>query len=367
MNIRRSFIGFIIIVAVMIVLVLWLGKKKSAEMPLAAASPTTNATLSAVAATSSQANRSVQTNVPPAQFASASAPTTTSQHSPPLLDRVAVLKEFLQANDADIVFYGRLEDQFSNAVGNAVVNFSIRYENLNGRGVQRGQITADENGSFKISGYRGQDISVVPEKAGYVPLEMKGSGNYSPALYPEGQRAHPDPNNPVVITMWKLQGGEHLIHFQTESRVPLDGAVTTFDLQTGRQVKSSGDVIVSVKSSPTPNIREEYDWQVTIQAIDGGFISSSDDFEKMFQAPDSGYEAKLDINFQKGTRQWTSRFNGIYYFTSRNGSCYGKVGIEVLSDVVKNGTVPMILNSYVNPAGSRNLEIDPKLVTEASP
>jgi hypothetical protein len=35
--------------------------------------------------------------------------------------------------------------------------------------------------------------------------------------------------------------------------------------------------------------------------------------------------------------------------------------------VVKDGTVPLIINSYLNPAGSRSLEIDPGTDTEAHP
>jgi hypothetical protein len=64
---------------------------------------------------------------------------------------------------------------------------------------------------------------------------------------------------------------------------------------------------------------------------------------------------------------WTSRFINSFCFTSRNAGCYGKLAIEVISDVVKNGTVPVIINSYVNPSGSRNLEIDPAMVTAAHP
>jgi hypothetical protein len=266
----------------------------------------------------------------------------------------------------DIVFYGRLADQFGNAVGNADVNFTVRYENVNDRGVQRGRVVADGNGLFKISGYRGQDISVVPEKNGYIPLEMKGIGNYSPVLYPEDQRAHPDPNNPVVIKMWKLQGGEHLIHFQTEIHVPIDGTPVNLDPQTG-QISSSGDLIVQVKTVSAPNVRQRYDWQATIQSINGGLISSSEEFEQMLKAPDTGYNSEFDIAYTKDAKPWSTTFNGVFYFTCRGGSCYGKLGIEILSDAVKDGAVPVILNSYLNPAASRNLEIDPTKVTEAHP
>jgi hypothetical protein len=366
MKIRSFIIWFIVIVAVLIALALWHGKKQPLEKPLAG-STTVNAASSADSVPSAPVNASVYTNMPPAEGASSATTVTNQSKSPLPQDKVTVLKEILQANDVDIVFYGRLEDQFGSAIGNTTINFSVRYENMSDRGVQRGRVVADGNGFFKIAGYRGQDISIVPEKAGYTPLEMKGIGNYSPVLYPEDQRAHPDPNNPIVIKMWKLQGGEHLVHFQTETRVPLDGATTTFDLQTGQRVQNGGDLTISVKTTPTPNIRERYDWQVNIQSVNGGLISSSEDFAQMFQAPESSYEPEFSMDYQRDVKPWTTTFNGVFYFTSRNQGCYGKIGLEVLSDVVKDGTIPVILNCYLNPAGSRNLEIDPAKVTEAHP
>jgi len=167
--------------------------------------------------------------------------------------------------------------------------------------------------------------------------------------------------------MWKLQGGERLIHYQTQMNVPLGGTPRAFDLQTGKQVESGGDIIVSVTSSPTPDVRQQYDWQVTIRAVDGGLFLSDKDFEQMFQAPDTGYQPQFVAAYQKGAQSWTTTLNDVFYLTSRSGRCYGKLGIEVLSDVVKNGTIPVILNSYLNPGGSRNLEINPQLVTEARP
>ena len=43
----------------------------------------------------------------------------------------------------------------------------------------------------------------------------------------------------------------------------------------------------------------------------------------------------------------------------------GKVDLAITTDFVKDGSVPISLGGYINLAGSRNLEIDPKLVTEA--
>jgi|ERR1035438_1621161 hypothetical protein len=357
MKIRGSIIWLVAIVAVLIALVLWHGKKQPVE---------TNAAPSVTTAPSQSVSVPVRTNESPTQVASSSTPAAirTPQSSLPQ-DKVGLLKEILQANDADIVFYGRLEDQFGNAVGNTPVNFAVRYENLNGRGVQRGQVVADENGLFKISGYRGQDLSVVPEKAGYVPLEMKGSGNYSPVLYSEDQRAHPDPNNPVVIKMWKQQGGEPLIHFSFNLRVPRDSTPVNFDFHTGTIVNAGGDLVIRLQCPLTPDTREQYDWQAIVQPVDGGIISNNERLELMFQAPDSGYESEFDIKNEKDVSPWSSTFHGGFYFKSHGGTCCGKFNLGIVIYAIRDGLVPITIDGYINPSGSRNLEIDPKFITEA--
>ena len=113
-----------------------------------------------------------------------------------------MLKEILQANDADIVFYGRLEDQLGRVVSGAEVDFNIQYENPQTRGNQSGRVMADANGVFTISGYKGANLTIVPRKAGYVLTATNATFRYSqisPGYFV------PEAGNPTVITMWKFK------------------------------------------------------------------------------------------------------------------------------------------------------------------
>src|SRR5208282_1534848 len=171
---------------------------------------------------------------PPAQVASSSAPAAASQsQSPPPQGKVAILKEILQANDADIVFYGRLEDQSGSAVSGAGVNFSIQYENPNTRGVQHGQTISDGNGFFTISGYKGANLTIMPKKAGYALATTSTSLRYS-QLQP-GYFV-PDANNPTVIKMWKLQGAEPLVNIDQHYKIHYISTPIDFDLLAGKIV-----------------------------------------------------------------------------------------------------------------------------------
>jgi hypothetical protein len=165
--------------------------------------------------------------------------------------------------------------------------------------------------------------------------------------------------------MWRLQGAQHLIHFSITAYIPLDGTSVAFDLQTCQQVKSGGDIALRITGPLKPNIMERYDWQAAVVGISGGVIKSTDSFDQMFEAPESGYEQEFDVGYQKDAKPWSDGLEGALYFKSRDGTLYGKLGIELTTDMVKNGAVPVVLDGYLNPADSRNLEIDSKLITGA--
>ena len=204
-------------------------------------------------------------------------------------------------------------------------------------------------------------MSVIPKKDGYVMIRTNGGAIYS-HFYPE-QQYHPDSNNPTVITMWKLQGAEPLTHFQFKVRVPHDGTPVRFDLQTAKIVDQGGDLVVRISSPSTPPTSEAYDWQVTLQLETGGLVLVNEiDLENMFSAPESGYESEFTIIKQKEIKPWSSRFIGGFYLKSRNH--FGKINLKIITDVAKDGSIPVTLSGYINLTESRNLEINQSLVTE---
>jgi hypothetical protein len=353
MKIRSSIFLFIVMIVTLIALVLWHGKKQPVETP-PTAEIETNAAPIATTTPSAPASVPAHVSTLPAQLV------TNGLPAPPQSKWEQLQPILATQNDQPIVFYGKVEDQFGNSIADAQIAADVRIYNGVQHTLERFSQKSDANGLFTISGYKGERLGLNVKKQGYVLVSISGSTIYS-KLWPENQRAHPDPNNPTVIKMYKLQGAEHLVSFNIKTYIPIDGTLIKFDLQTGRQVESGGDLTVSIKSSSVPRVQEGYDWEASIQMADGGIIQDSSGLglEKMFQAPDSGYAPEFDLNFQKGTQQWTSRFIGGFYFTSRNGQSYGKMAISIITDRIKNGNVPITINGYLNPAGSKNLEIDP--------
>ncbi len=363
MKIRGAILWLGAGVVVLLVLVVWLAKRPAATPVASPSEPPVETVEHPTAVTPAKAEVAPATRSAAASVTAVSNPAT----SLPVPGKVEQAREVLaRLNDVPIDFYGKVQDQFGQPVAGASITGSIIYDSGSSNGVREVQTVSDANGLFALHGGNGESLSVVPRKDGYALASTNAGFRYS-HFYPEARHV-PDPSQPAVIEMWKLQGAERLIHFQTKAYVRLDGTPSAFDLQTGKRVETGGDIIVRVESSPTPNATEKYDWRATIQAVNGGLMPANGvEFEQMYVAPESGYEPEFNISYQRDAQPWSTAFNGGFYLKSRGGSSYGKVGLGINTTIVKNGAVFVMLNAYVNPAGSRNLELDPALVAEVRP
>jgi len=176
MKIRGSIIGFVVIVAVLVALVLWYGKRQPVETNVA---PVVTGQTDVEGSSSTTANSS-------------------QSESPVQNDQAALPKNILQGNDANIAFYGHLEDQSGSPVSGAAIHFSILYKKVNGRGIQRGQVLSDINGFFTISGFSGDRLTIIPRKPGYALATTNVI-----FLYTQGSPGYfvPNANSPTVIQM----------------------------------------------------------------------------------------------------------------------------------------------------------------------
>jgi hypothetical protein len=290
-------------------------------------------------------------------------PTQTVTSTPRLEDKEQQMrKELSELNDVDIIFYGRLEDQFGHAVGNSLIKFEVPFNNGNSVGVHRGTIVADGTGCFTISGYKGKSLSVVPLKTGYALASLTGGGIYS-YLWPESQRAHPDPNNPVVIKMWKLQGAEPLASIDKEYTIPYTDRPLFFDLIAGRIVPAAGDIKLTV-NRPEGEVSEHnrQEWSIDLEAIGGGLIEFPDkEWVVSYAAPENGYQPRGTFKNNSGPN---SLILGLFV-KSRNGQVYSKLGLSIRINNLPDGLMYIKFGGVANTNWSRNWEGDPNTLKAA--
>jgi len=357
MKIRPPIILFCAVVIITAAWVIWLGKRPVA-LPLPTANqkqiPTTNQSAAILSSTNISINTVHSADV-------------IKEYRQGRISKAQVMIDVLSTeNDVPINFYGKLEDQFGNPVVGAEITGSTIIYNGTRTGSESASVVSDANGFFKLDIGKGESLGIMPKRAGYILATTSTFFKYS---HLESNPYIPDPNNPTTIKMWKLQGAEPLISFNFKAYIlPTDGSPVEFNLETGQQVQNGGNLLIRLQSTNAPSVRNEYNWQVSIQMADGGIIqdSSGPGLQNMFQAPETGYESEFDLNFQKNMQSWMSRFNSGFYLKTQ-GDKYGKLWLEIDTDVIKDATAYIILKGYLNPSGSRNLEIDPAKVTAAKP
>lgn len=362
MKIRSSILWFSVIVLTAIFLIVWYAKKRPESPTPAVTAPELLEDVSTALA--SQTKTNVDASKTNQQIVTAIG--LTNAATVPQKSQEEITRDrFATENDVPIVFYGKLEDQLGNPVagaeitGNTIINNGI----TNGHG--RFSAMSDASGFFQMDAGRGADLGIMPKKEGYVLATARTSFKYSRMFNPD--YFVPDSNVPVVIKMWKLQGAEHLIRFNIRTRIPIDGKPVLFDLHTGQLVQAGGDIAIQVKITIKPGVRQRYLWQATVQPKDGGIVPAEGRLDLRFQAPASDYESAFTLDNQTNDKDWSPSFHGGFYFKAHRDGVYGKFDLGIFTDVVKEDTIPVTLSGFINPAGSRNLEVNPALVTEAKP
>lgn len=351
MKIRRSILLFTVVMVAFMGLLLWYGKRQPRETQ-------------AVTRTESNVTpAAIMRNAPGVSLVATNAQTSKTPQSaqpamfPPGSKAERAIGLLSTYNDQPIVFYGKILDQKGDPVADALVNFGVRINNGAESTVKRGQVTSDANGAFTISGYKGESLGLGVEKRGYTWVSMDGSGIYS-KLWPEDERAHPDPNNPTIIKMWKLQGAEPLVKINGQYKLHYTGEPISFDLLTGKTVPTGGDIVLTVTRSPGSISRHNRpDWSVQVAAVNGGVMDSGGQEAVTYSAPDSGYQPSMTFIFSTNAPyKWFGEFNQGFFVMSRNGQVYSKLGLSFRINEEPNGFMYITFVGVANTNSSRNWE-----------
>lgn len=343
MKIRGSIILFIALCVILIIFLLWHGRVKSMVPPTATV-PTS------ISPTNAPANPPVQSNT---TIALAKGGGITNSLPPSKGQQMlAILSTY---NDVPIDFYGKVEDQSGSGVPNAVIMFNIRIENGTESTVQRGQVTADDNGVFSITGYKGQDLGLIAKKPGYTLATTETLFKYSPI------EDHPfvaNPGNPQIIKMWKQQGPASVVNINLQYKLHYTNAPINFDLIAGQIVPIGGDVILTVtRPGGTMSGRNRMDWSVQLASVDGGVIDSQGQESTIFEAPSIGYLPNMTFIFSTNAPyKWVEEFDQGLFVVSRNNQVYSKLGLSFRINKTPDDYMYISFNGIASTNGSRAWE-----------
>jgi hypothetical protein len=253
-----------------------------------------------------------------------------------------------------ISFYGRLEDQF----GNALSNFPLRVEVSQGGFFNDHIVTttvqSDERGYFEISGYKGVSLTILPAIRGYAWLSGNASVRFVHDL--DVPVFVPDANRPELITLWKSQGAEPLLQIDHKLRLSPSDFPANIDLVAGTNVAYGGDIKLaiherSVAASPEPS----NSWGVTVEAIGGGVVDPRGELRARYFAPDSGYTNSL--TFISGTNGNFDECSAELFLKSRGGHIYSHLWLSAFRNAKPpSNSITLELRGSCNTNSSRNFE-----------
>ena len=274
----------------------------------------------------------------------------------PTNEKVAAINAYILAENAKPQdFYGKVIDQNGDPVAGAVAVGTLMQ--LQGFDVPEKRETlrthTDANGEFEFVGIRGWQLAVAVEKKGF---EMgHNPGVFRPA-YKENSAFRTER---ALFRMWKVNGAEPMIHKKIEARISCDGSPITVDLLTGQRAEKGGDLTLSLTRKPLNiDLGKPFDWSLKLTVAEGGLIEITDYYPN--QAPMDGYESVISKEIHAGPPHFTGNaFDHSYYFKSRDGKVYGRMKVHIQADYQPPPT-RFEIEVFANPAGSRNLEYDPK-------
>ncbi len=121
--------------------------------------------------------------------------------------------------------------------------------------------------------------------------------------------------------------------------------------------RKEGEIKVTLERNPKKMVtyQDKYDWELKIEAIEGGIQRSNDVF--MYLAPDDGYYKQIEISYKKDEKNWKRDEIVHFYYKSDKGDMYARVTLNFRTGNPGPKT-GMTFTAYVNPNGSPNLEYD---------
>jgi hypothetical protein len=278
-----------------------------------------------------------------------------------------IINAWINQKNGRIDFWGIVVDQDNRPLPGVEITLEARVWTLGlklGADFPKFSRTSGPDGRFELTGLKGDVLDVMSfSKPGYRQSMEGEQGRIGFSYHGSPKDFVPDPANPVVLRLWKEKGAERLLSHQQNS-APLipDGSTMRIDLISGRQSANGAHLALRLWRDPLQIdrsiMRNNFSWRMEISAPGGGLQWRLDPFG--FEAPESGYEPTLIIGQTTDDPDWISNIDTEVYIRTAQGY-YCRVHIE-LNLSSQPPPCYLVLSSFLNPSGSRNLEYQRGLV-----
>lgn len=278
------------------------------------------------------------------------------------------LREYVAKRIADpeydwkqpINFYGKVVDESEQPVEGASADF--KWTDLSSNGTSEYHTVSDASGLFSMVSQKGKRLTVTASKPGYYSAADARLASFEYANPADGLFM-PDPKHPVIFHLRRKGETEPLVVMRGNMNVrgvgrkfalPTNGVPAGIDLLRGRNVVTGGQVEVQCWiANESGRFNEPYNWQYKVSVPGGGICPATNEFN--FEAPIEGYQPDMEVEVRSDLdRAWPNKTEGNFFLRLADGK------YALMKFTIYAGRNPFcIVESFVNPSGSRNLELDP--------
>jgi len=260
-----------------------------------------------------------------------------------------LLEEVRNWGKTPIVFYGKVVDEKSQAVNDALIRYSTTDLSPEGRTMRETRSSSD--GTFSIQHVHGKNLVVRVSKAGYYEYQDARRGfQYAGP----GDHFVPNKDKPEIFRLRKKEKQAPLLTRQKLFTFPTDGSFHSLLLFKALRKEgnlSDADIVVSFRRDQTQP-RGSQSWSLLLQVPQGGgLIESHEEF--MFLAPETGYQTNVQLGASR-----SADVEKQYYLRLPNNEGYARLKMTFIPNY--NETGAMDLDYAINPTTSRILESDEK-------
>lgn len=277
---------------------------------------------------------------------------------------------YARSNNGNVEFYGKVVDQNNKPIEGAKIkttstsfNESItdRFSNgsVNEITLEK-EAVSNDRGLFSFSGYRAENLNILSiEKEGYsTPNSLLKGFLYSPQYATQHDA---DSADPVIYSLWKKGDPEPLFKDKWRAKLPVNDSFYSFDLINHKKIEEANNSMFRIRVTADYEAVEgtiQYPWAITLKAPkDGGIIVTN--HPQPYGAPEGGYQSELTWDSDLPNGNWERDVEKTIYIKGPNGAYYASAKIRIIVFHTNNATI--LMETLVNPDGSRNLEYDSKI------
>jgi len=241
-----------------------------------------------------------------------------------------------------IIFYGKVIDESNQPISGVHVSYMAQTVNeLKQDAFNKGAVTSDGRGMFKIDGINGIGLNLELSHSNYYPYPENSTGFDKRSVPMKGYFSDRDER----AELFRMHSKGHpvpLIFRSGGFHAPNNGTIANFPLRGNTRAEILGQLQVQgwtgLHSATYP-----YDWKVQLTIPNGGIIEATNYFD--YVAPETGYSdnTTIEVSGSEGVRKT---------FFVKLPAGYIRYKLEV----IMGKDMFISADYYFNPDGSPNLE-----------